>query len=188
MFNSGFRSLSKFEFKCSGIQQRGAIVLDSMSFEAVSCRGGASISICASRALIFRVLVRHILGSTTVIMMPCMLLLAVVLVYPLIHTFSILFLQLKKLRRYNKSAIDLSNTNPGHGHQELRQSAGHIKVKALKPTGIQDVTISRYNKRRTSELRSTVSSVWNVASVSGSELQPTKRLSEVLPNQQSHQK
>ena len=55
MFNSGFRSLSKFEFKCSGIQQRqrGAIVLDSMSFEALSCKDGASISICAPRALIF---------------------------------------------------------------------------------------------------------------------------------------
>ena len=73
MFNSGFRSLSKFEFKCSGIQQRGAIVLDSISFEALSCKGGASISICRSRALVFRVLVWHILGSTTVIMLPCML-------------------------------------------------------------------------------------------------------------------
>ena len=55
MFNSGFRSLSKFEFKCSGIQQRqrGAITLDSMSFGALSCKCGASISICTSRALIF---------------------------------------------------------------------------------------------------------------------------------------
>ena len=57
MFNSGFRSLSKFEFKCGGIQQRGAIVLDSMSFEALGCKDGASISICTSRALILRVLV-----------------------------------------------------------------------------------------------------------------------------------
>ena len=73
MFNSGFRSLSKFEFKCCGLQQRGAIVLDSMSFEALSCKGGASISICTSRALILRVLVWHVLGSTTVIMLPCML-------------------------------------------------------------------------------------------------------------------
>ena len=53
MFNLGFRSLSKFEFKCSGIQQRGALVLDSMSFAALSCKGGASISICTSRALVF---------------------------------------------------------------------------------------------------------------------------------------
>ena len=55
MFNSDLRSLFKFEFKCSGVQQRqrGAIVLDSMSFEALSCKGGASISICTSRALIF---------------------------------------------------------------------------------------------------------------------------------------
>ena len=73
MFNSDFRSLFKFEFKCSGIQQRGAIVLGPMPFEALSCKGGASISICTSRALILRVLVWHILGSTTVIMLPCML-------------------------------------------------------------------------------------------------------------------
>ena len=72
MFNSDFRSLFKFEFKCSGIQQQGAIVLDSMPFEALSCKGGASISICASRALILRVLVWHILGSTIVIVLPCM--------------------------------------------------------------------------------------------------------------------
>ena len=52
MFNSGFRCLSKFAFKCSIIQQRETAVLESMSFEALSCKGGASISICASRALI----------------------------------------------------------------------------------------------------------------------------------------
>ena len=74
MFNSGFRSLFKFGFKCNGIQQRGAVVLDFMSFEALSCKGGVSISICTSRALILRVLVWHILGSTTtVIVLPCML-------------------------------------------------------------------------------------------------------------------
>ena len=49
MFNSGFRSLSKFGFKCSGIQQRGTVVLDSMSFEALSCQGGVSICICTSK-------------------------------------------------------------------------------------------------------------------------------------------
>ena len=49
MFNSGFRSLSKFGFKCSGVQQRGTVVLDSMSFEALSCQGGASICICTSK-------------------------------------------------------------------------------------------------------------------------------------------
>ena len=49
MFNSGFRSLSKFGFKCSGMQQRGTVVLDSMSFEALSCQGGASICICTSK-------------------------------------------------------------------------------------------------------------------------------------------
>ena len=38
------------------------------------------------------------------------------------------------------------------------------------------MTISRYNKRRTSELRSTVSTVWNDASLSGSELQLTEKV------------
>ena len=73
MFNSGFRSLSKLEFKCSVIQQRVTVVLNFMSFEALSCKGGASISICTSRALMLGVLVWHILGSTTVIMPPYML-------------------------------------------------------------------------------------------------------------------
>ena len=73
MFNSGFRSSSKFTFKYSVIQQRETVVLESMSFEALSCKGSASISICTSRALILRVLVWHILGSTTVIMLPCIL-------------------------------------------------------------------------------------------------------------------
>ena len=62
-----------FAFKCSFIQQRETVVLESMSFEALSCKGGASISICASRALVLRVLVWHLLGPTTVIMLPCML-------------------------------------------------------------------------------------------------------------------
>ena len=57
MFNSGFRSLSKFEFKCSVIQQRVTVVPDFMSFEALSCKGGTSISICTSRALMLGVLV-----------------------------------------------------------------------------------------------------------------------------------
>ena len=46
----------------------------------------------------------------------------------LIHTFSVLSLQLKKLRRYNKSAIDLSNANPACGHKEVRRSTAHIMV------------------------------------------------------------
>ena len=54
MFNSSFRCLSKFAFKCSVIQQRETVVLEFMSFEALNCKkGGASISICTSRALIF---------------------------------------------------------------------------------------------------------------------------------------
>ena len=46
----------------------------------------------------------------------------------LIHTFSVLSLQLKKLRRHNKSAIDLSNANPACGHKEERRSTGHIML------------------------------------------------------------
>ena len=73
MFNSGFRCLFKFAFKYSVMQQRETVVLESMSFEALNCKGSASISICTSRALILRVLVWHLLGSTTVIMLPCIL-------------------------------------------------------------------------------------------------------------------
>ena len=62
-----------FVFKCSFIQQRETVVLESMSFGAFSCKGGASISICTAKALILRVLIWHLLGSTTVIMLPCML-------------------------------------------------------------------------------------------------------------------
>ena len=46
----------------------------------------------------------------------------------LIHTFSVLSLQLKKLRRRNKSAIDRSNANPACGQKEVRRSTGHIMV------------------------------------------------------------
>ena len=46
----------------------------------------------------------------------------------LIHTFSVLSAQLKKLRCHNKSAIDLSNANPACGHEEVRRSTGHIMV------------------------------------------------------------
>ena len=73
MINSGFRCLSKFAFKCSVIQQRETVVPESMPFEALSCKGSASIRICTSRALILRVLAWHLLGSTIVIMLPCIL-------------------------------------------------------------------------------------------------------------------
>ena len=46
----------------------------------------------------------------------------------LIHTFSVLSLQLKKLRQHNKSAIDLSNANPACRHKKVRRSTGHIMV------------------------------------------------------------
>ena len=86
-----------FAFKCSVIQQRGTVVLDSMSFEALSCKGGASIYICTSKVLILRVLVWHLLGSSTVILLPCMLTRGGFRL-PIDLHISILFLQLEKLR------------------------------------------------------------------------------------------
>ena len=59
-----------FMFKCSVIQQWETVVLESMSYDALSCKGGASLSIYTSRALTLRVLVWHLLGSTIVIMLP----------------------------------------------------------------------------------------------------------------------
>ena len=47
-----------------------------------------------------------------------------------IHTFSVLHLQLKKLRCHYQSAKDLSNANPARGHSEARRSAGYIMVTA----------------------------------------------------------
>ena len=46
----------------------------------------------------------------------------------LVHMFSVLSLQLKKLWRHNKSAIDLSNADPACGHKEVRRSTGHIMM------------------------------------------------------------
>ena len=115
-----------------------------MSFEALSCKGGASISICTSRALILRVLVWHLLGSTTTIMLPCILTSCGGTRLLIDSHIWILSLQLKKLRRHNKSAIDLSNANPGRGHQQVRHSTRHINGEnpLLNPTGIQFVTKS----------------------------------------------
>ena len=60
--------------------------------------------------------------------------------YLLIHTFSVLSLQLRKLRQYNSEGLgafwfffkqashDLSNANPGSGHKEVPRSTGHIVV------------------------------------------------------------
>ena len=115
-----------FAFKCSVIQQRETVVLESMSFEALSCKGGASISICTSRALMLRILVWHLLGSTTVIMLPCILTYGGTRLLIGSH-FSILSLQLKKLRWHNKSTKALSKAYPGRGHQELRQLNGSHK-------------------------------------------------------------
>ena len=46
----------------------------------------------------------------------------------MIHTFSVLSLQLKKLRWHNQSAIDISNDNPARGHKQVRRSRGYIMV------------------------------------------------------------
>ena len=46
----------------------------------------------------------------------------------LIHTFSVLSLQMKNLRWHNKSAIDLSKANSACGHKEVWRSTGHIMV------------------------------------------------------------
>ena len=46
----------------------------------------------------------------------------------LINTFSVLSLQLKKLRRHNESVIDLSNANLASGQKEVPRSKGHIMV------------------------------------------------------------
>ena len=62
----------------------------------------------------------------------------------LIHTFSVLSLQPKKLRRHNKSAIDLSNANPACSHKEVRRSTGHIMV------------TTRYSDQQRSKLRQKV--------------------------------
>ena len=160
-----------------------------MSFQALSCKGGALISICTFQAMVFRILIWHLFGSATVIMLPCISLM-VVLVYSLIHTFSVLYLQLKKLRRYNKSVINLSNANPDRGHQELRRSTGHINGESplLKTSrdSMRDKIYARYNQRRTPEtyrrqndvfvwVRGTVCTVWGAASVSESESQATEK-------------
>ena len=46
----------------------------------------------------------------------------------LLHIFSVLSLQLNKLRRHKESATDLSNDSPARGHKEVRKSTGHIMV------------------------------------------------------------
>ena len=62
----------------------------------------------------------------------------------LIHTFSVLSLQLKKLRRHNKSAIDLSNANLACGDKRGTKVNGshHGDNPLLRPTGIQIATKS----------------------------------------------
>ena len=58
-----------------------------------------------------------------------LLLLLWLLLLMMIHTFSVLSLQLKKLRGHNKSTIYLSNNvNPACGHKNVPSSTGHIVV------------------------------------------------------------
>ena len=66
----------------------------------------------------------------------------------MIHTFSVLSLQLKKLRRHNKSAIDLSNASAARGHKKVRRSTvHHADNPQLQPTGYQnrDKILARSN-------------------------------------------
>ena len=51
----------------------------------------------------------------------------------MIHTFSVLSLQLKKLRCHNKSVIDLSNVSPARGHKEARRPTGLVPHLLLPP-------------------------------------------------------
>ena len=101
-----------------------------------------------------------------------------------------LSLQLKKLRRHNKSAIDLSNANPARGHKEVRRSTGHITVTARYeysktsnriPNRDSDKTLARSNQPRTRETYGRrddvfgyelqlVPTVWSAVSISESEL------------------
>ena len=112
------------------------------------------------------------------------------LLWLLVHTFSVLSLQLKKLRRHNKSVIDLSNVNPARGHKEVRRSTGHIMVTARysnqqgsksrqNPCQVQPTeNIRNFSaSRRCLWVRTTVSTVWSAASiiVSESELQATEK-------------
>ena len=50
----------------------------------------------------------------------------------LVHTFSVLSLQLKKLRRLNESAIDLSNASPAYGHKKVRRSTRYSNQQGSK--------------------------------------------------------
>ena len=94
----------------------------------------------------------------------------------LIHTFSVLSLQLKKLRRHNQSAIDLSNANGARGHKEVRRPTGLIVV--TNRYSNQQGSNSRQNycqvqptenignlsaSRRCLRVRTTVSTVWSAA-------------------------
>ena len=139
--NSGFHCLSIFAFKCIVIQQWETVVLQSMSFEALSCKGGASISICTSRALVLRILVWHLLGSTTVTLLPCILSYGGTRL-PIDSYIQHFILATEETTVKQQVSYRLSHANPGRGNQELQQSAGQINGESplLKPTGIQLAT------------------------------------------------
>ena len=102
--------------------------------------------------------------------------------------------------RHNKSVIYLSNANPARGHKEVRTSTGAIMVTA-RYSNQQDPnrrrTLARSNQPRTPEicqrqddifgyeLQSLLSGVLPIFQNLNYKLH--KRLSNVLPNQQSHE-
>ena len=49
--------ISKFTLEDNVIQQRETVVLESIPLQALSCKGGALVSICTSKTLILRILV-----------------------------------------------------------------------------------------------------------------------------------
>ena len=51
----------------------------------------------------------------------------------LVHAFSVLSLQLNKLRGHNESAIDLSNASPACGHKKVRRSTRYSNQQGSKP-------------------------------------------------------
>ena len=95
----------------------------------------------------------------------------------LIHRFSVLSLQLNKLRWHNESAIDLSNINPARGYKEVRRSTSHVIVTTRYSSQQRSKSQQTSCRIRPSEnignlsatrrclwLQTTVSTVWSAAS------------------------
>ena len=123
------------------MQQREIVVLKPMPFQALSCKGGALISICMSKALILRILGWHLLGSTTAIMLPSIPTYGGPWLFIDSHIQRIVFeteettvtqqVSHRPIKRYYR------------GHKELRPSTSHNgESPLLKPAGIQFATKS----------------------------------------------